>query len=574
MGLRDRLRRDDTPPQRYQMREKLLAVGDDYWIEDAEGRRAFKVNGKALRIRDTFVLEDAAADLLLSDDPSPIPDSRTPVARIEEDVAVVEAQEMPRCEPDSLAYVIYTSGSTGRPKGVEVPHRAVVNLLESMAERPGVEANDRLLAVTTLGFDIAALEIFLPLVVPRRVTFVAKAEYFDDPKTAWFFRGVGQIPIRREGGSASQRALDAAMEVLGTGGVFGIYPEGTRTRDGYLHRGHTGVARLSLGSGAPIVPVGLIGTDVNSGVARYSFGLPELIDGIGIGTIAMGTFGFSEIIRNLEHGEKREVFTKSITGLLPNLQDIKQSAMPVIRGTSLGAALGILPGGGPTLGSFSAYTLEKKVSKDPSRFGKGAIEGVAGPESSNNAASAGAMVPMLSLGVPGSGTTAVILGALIMFGLRPGPELFVSNADLVWAVIASMYIGNALLLIMNLPLAGLFAQLLRVPYYWLYPPILALCVAGVFSQDNSIQDCWLLVAFGGLGWLMKRHDWPAAPMVLGLVLGPLFENALRQSLTISHGSGFIFLTRPISVTLIALALLAVLAPPLLKLVRAFRPANA
>jgi len=191
---------------------------------------------------------------------------------------------------------------------------------------------------------------------------------------------------------------------------------------------------------------------------------------------------------------------------------------------------------------------------------------VAGPEAANNAAAAGAMVPMLSLGVPGSGTTAIILGALIMFGVRPGPDLFQNNAELVWAVIASMYIGNFLLLVMNLPLAGLFAQLLKVPYKWLYPPILALCIAGVFSQANSIEDCWLLVGFGALGWLMKRYDWPAAPMVLGLVLGPLFESALRQSLTLSHGSGFIFITRPISGTLIAIAVSAVLLPVVLRVI--------
>jgi putative tricarboxylic transport membrane protein len=208
--------------------------------------------------------------------------------------------------------------------------------------------------------------------------------------------------------------------------------------------------------------------------------------------------------------------------------------------------------------------VEKKLARDPSRFGRGASEGVAAPESANNAAAAGAMVPMLSLGVPGSGTTAIILGALIMFGIRPGPELFTKNADLVLAVIASKYIGNAILLVMNLPLAGVFARLLKIPYRWLYPPILALCIAGVYSQSNSIEDCWLLAGFGVLGWLMKRFDWSMAPMVLGLVLGPLFETAMRQSFTISHGSAAIFVTRPISAVLLALALAAVAAPMLLR----------
>jgi putative tricarboxylic transport membrane protein len=234
--------------------------------------------------------------------------------------------------------------------------------------------------------------------------------------------------------------------------------------------------------------------------------------------------------------------------------------MPVLRGSIIGFLVGVLPGTGATIASFVSYIVEKKVSKHPERFGKGAIEGVAGPEASNNAAAAGAMVPMLALGVPGSGTTAILLGALVMFGLRPGPELFTQNATLVWAVIASMYIGNVLLLIMNLPLAGLFAQLLKVPYKWLYPPILTVCIVGVFSQSNSLEDCWLLVGFGALGWGMKRFDWPAAPMVLGLVLGPMFESSLRQSMTMSHGTPEIFVTRPISVALLLAALLFVLVP--------------
>ena len=256
-----------------------------------------------------------------------------------------------------------------------------------------------------------------------------------------------------------------------------------------------------------------------------------------------------------------------VKSALPTRADWRACRGSILRGTGIGFVIGVLPATGATIASFLAYIVEKKIARDPSRFGKGAIEGVAAPEASNNAAAAGAMVPMLSLGVPGSGTTAIILGALIMFGIRPGPELFTKNADLVWTVIASMYIGNLILLILNLPLAGLFARLLRVPYRWLYPPILALCIAGVYSQSNSVEDCWLLAGFGALGWLMKRYDWPAAPMILGLVLGPLFETALRQSLTISHGSGVIFVTRPISATLLALALVAVTAPLWMRFVR-------
>ena len=234
--------------------------------------------------------------------------------------------------------------------------------------------------------------------------------------------------------------------------------------------------------------------------------------------------------------------------------------MAILRGSGIGFLIGVLPAAGATIASFIAYIAEKKLARDPSRFGKGAIEGVAGPESANNAASAGAMVPMFALGVPGSNTTAVMLAALIMFGLRPGPDMFTTNASLVWAVIASMFIGNLILLVMNLPLAGLFARLLQIRYCWIYPPILAICLTGVISRANNVEDAWLMLAFGVLGWAMKRYDWSAAPMILGLVLGPIFENSLRQSLTLSHGSGMIFLTRPIAAVLLALAVIAVMAP--------------
>jgi putative tricarboxylic transport membrane protein len=274
--------------------------------------------------------------------------------------------------------------------------------------------------------------------------------------------------------------------------------------------------------------------------------------------LTVALFGVGEVVASCALGAARPV--ADVKNVLPTREDWRASRMPILRGSGVGFLIGVLPATGATIASFLAYILEKKVAKDPSRFGKGAIEGVAAPESANNAAAAGAMVPMLSLGVPGSGTTAIILGALIMFGIRPGPELFTKNADLVWAVIASMYIGNVLLLVMNLPLAGLFARLLKIPYRWLYPPILALCIAGVYSQSNSLQDCWLLAAFGMLGWLMKRYDWSMAPMILGLVLGPLFESALRQSLTLSHANPAVFVTRPISAVLLALALIAVTSP--------------
>jgi putative tricarboxylic transport membrane protein len=316
--------------------------------------------------------------------------------------------------------------------------------------------------------------------------------------------------------------------------------------------------------------ISTIGIDQQTGVARFAFDQIWLLDGVGFIVLSVALFGIGEVLSSAGMATPRPITT--IKNLLPSRAEWKQSRMPILRGSVIGFFVGVLPATGATIASFLAYIVEKKVAKDPSRFGKGAIEGVAGPESSNNAAAAGAMVPMLALGVPGSGTTAIILGALIMFGVRPGPELFEKNSELVWTVIASMYIGNVILLVMNLPLAGLFAQLLRVPYSWLYPPILALCVAGVYSQANSIEDVWMLIGFGALGWAMMRYDWPAAPMILGLVLGTIFENALRQSMTLSHGSVAIFFTRPISAVLLACAAAAVLAPFIYKLATARRTA--
>jgi putative tricarboxylic transport membrane protein len=316
----------------------------------------------------------------------------------------------------------------------------------------------------------------------------------------------------------------------------------------------TGVAGLLLGT---------IGIDPQNGVSRFDFGQLWLLDGVEFIVLTVALFGVGEVVASCVLGTVRPV--ADVKNVLPTRADWQASRLPILRGSAIGFLIGVLPAAGATIASFVAYIVEKKLARDPSRFGRGAIEGVAAPEASNNAAAAGAMVPMLSLGVPGSGTTAIILGALIMFGIRPGPEMFVKNSELVWAVIASMYIGNLILLMMNLPLAGLFARLLKVPYKWLYPPILALCIAGVYSQANSVEDCWLLAGFGALGWLMKRYDWPAAPMILGLVLGPLFETALRQSLTLSHGSGAIFFTRPISVVLLAAATIAVLVPLIMQL---------
>ena len=318
----------------------------------------------------------------------------------------------------------------------------------------------------------------------------------------------------------------------------------------------TGVAGLLLGT---------IGIDPQVGAPRFDFGQMWLLDGVDFIILAVALFGIGEVLDSCRTGAANPIL--NLGRVLPTREEWRQARMAILRGSGIGFLIGCLPAAGATIATFVAYIVEKKVAKDPSRFGHGAIEGVAGPESANNAASAGAMVPMFALGVPGSNTTAVMLGALIMFGLRPGPEMFTTNSTLVWAVIASMYIGNVILLLMNLPLAGMFARLLKVPYSWIYPPILAICVTGVVSHANNVEDAWLMLAFGVIGWMMKRYDWPAAPMVLGLVLGPLFENTLRQSLTLSHGSGMIFFSRPISALLIVAAVLAVTVPVLTDFIR-------
>jgi putative tricarboxylic transport membrane protein len=313
--------------------------------------------------------------------------------------------------------------------------------------------------------------------------------------------------------------------------------------------------------------MGLIGTDVNSGVARYSFGLPELIDGVGIGTIAMGMFGFSEIIRNLEQGEEREVFTKSVTGLWPNWKDIKQAFPAVCRGTALGSLLGILPGGGPVLGSFSAYTLEKKLAKDPSRFGKGAIEGVAAPESANNAAAQTSFIPLLTLGIPSNPTMALMIGAMIIHGIQPGPQIMTAKPDLFWGMIASMWVGNFLLVVLNLPLIGMWVKLLTVKYDYLFPAILIFCCIGVYSISNAWMDVLLAALFGFVGYVFIKLETEPAPLLLGFVLGPMMEENLRRALLLSRGDPMVLVTRPISLTLLivsAFLIVLVMAPSISK----------
>ena len=304
------------------------------------------------------------------------------------------------------------------------------------------------------------------------------------------------------------------------------------------------------------------GMDAFSGLPRLTFGLTGLLGGVDFLVVAVGLFGIGEVLYNAEQIMKMEFVTEKIKikEVWPNRAEWRASAMPITRGTIIGFLVGVLPGAGSTIASFMSYAAEKRFSKHPEQFGKGAIEGVAGPESANNSATGGAMVPLLTLGIPGSGTTAIMLGALMMFGLQPGPLLFQKNPDFVWGVIASMYIGNIMLLIMNIACIPLFVKILKIPNSLLFPLIMVFATVGVYSVDGNIFDVWMLYVFGVMGYFMKKFDMPPAPVVLSVVLGPMIERALRQSLTMSLGSYDIFYTRPISAALLMLGLAAVLWP--------------
>jgi putative tricarboxylic transport membrane protein len=292
--------------------------------------------------------------------------------------------------------------------------------------------------------------------------------------------------------------------------------------------------------------LGIIGTDVNSGMARYSFGIAELTDGVGFTVVAVGLFAVAEIVKNLESKEQGEVFTQKVKNLMPTAKDLLDSSGAIVRGTAVGAFFGALPGTGPAISSFSSYMLEKKIAKDPSRFGRGAIEGVAGPESANNAAAQTAFIPTLTLGIPGSATMALMLGALTIQGIAPGPQVMTSKPDLFWGLIASMWIGNAMLVVLNLPLVGMWVQLLKIPYRWLFPSIIMFCAVGNYSINNSPVDVYLCAALGILGYILAKLECEPAPLILGYVLGPLMEENLRRALLISRGDPTVFFTRPIS----------------------------
>jgi TctA family transporter len=311
--------------------------------------------------------------------------------------------------------------------------------------------------------------------------------------------------------------------------------------------------------------LGLIGTDVNSGTARYSFELPELNDGINFVVVAMGVFGLGEIIANLQTEGTRSVMLTKIAGLMPSRDDCKRMVAPILRGTALGSALGILPGGGAMLSSFAAYSLEKKASRNAAQFGKGAIEGVAAPEAANNAGAQASFIPMLTLGIPSNPVMALMIGALIMHGIQPGPGVMAEQPALFWGLVVSMWIGNFFLLVLNLPLIGLWVRMISVPYHYLYPAILVFCGIGVFSLANTQFDIYLMAAFGVLGYVFRKLDCEPAPMMLGFILGPMMEEYLRRALLISKGDPTVLVTRPISATLLAVSaagLVAVLLPAL------------
>ena len=314
--------------------------------------------------------------------------------------------------------------------------------------------------------------------------------------------------------------------------------------------------------------LGLVGTDVNSGVARFAFDVPELTDGIGFVAVAMGVFAFAEIVTNVEKHEHREVFTDKVKNLWPTGTDLKDSAPAIARGTALGSLLGILPGGGALLASFASYSLEKKLAgaKASPPFGEGNIRGVAGPESANNAGAQTSFIPMLTLGIPPNAVMALMVGAMTIHNIQPGPQVMSSNPALFWGLIASMWVGNLMLVVLNLPLIGIWVQLLKVPYRWLYPAILAFCCIGAYSLNNNVFDVYVTAAFGAVGYLFYKLGCEPAPLILGFILGPMMEENLRRAMLLSRGDATVFFTRPLSLTLLlmAAALVVLVALPAIK----------
>jgi TctA family transporter len=303
--------------------------------------------------------------------------------------------------------------------------------------------------------------------------------------------------------------------------------------------------------------LGMVGTDVNSGVARYDFGIPELQDGIDFAIVAMGVFGFAEIMANLALKDKRVEIADKVGSLYPNRKELREAVPAILRGTALGSCLGILPGGGATLSAFASYTLEKKVSREPERFGKGHPAGLAGPESANNAGAQTSFIPLLTLGIPGNAVMALMVGAMTIHNIQPGPQVMSSHPDLFWGLIASMWIGNLMLVVLNLPLVGLWIKLLKVPYRILYPAILVFCSIGVYSLNYNVFDVLVTAVFGVIGYVWSKLRCEGAPLLLGLVLGPMMEENFRRALLLSRGDYLTFVQRPLSASLLGAALLLI-----------------
>ncbi len=323
----------------------------------------------------------------------------------------------------------------------------------------------------------------------------------------------------------------------------------------YLSRGSLFKSFIMIITGLILSTVGM---DPISGKTRFTFGCGTLIDGIGLVPVAMGLFGISEVLMNLEESLERVIFKAKIKNLLPDLEDWKKSIGPISRGTLLGFPLGILPGGGAIIASFVSYALEKRISKNPERFGHGAIEGVAGPETANNAAAGGSFIPLLALGIPPNVVMAILMGALIINGITPGPLMINQYPEVFWGVVASMYLGNIILLLLNLPLIGLWVKLLKVPYRILMPLILLFCLIGSYSLNNNVVEVVIMIIFGMAGYVLRKFDFEVAPLMVAFILGPIWENSWRQSLVMSDGKFSIFLEKPISLVTLALATLVIL----------------
>lgn len=301
--------------------------------------------------------------------------------------------------------------------------------------------------------------------------------------------------------------------------------------------------------------MGVIGLDMYTGTPRMTFGSIHLFDGIGLAALAMGLFGVSEVIGSIKSIRTGEVLNVSLRSMIPSRDDIRQSWLPILRGTGVGAFFGALPGAGASVASFMSYAIEKNSAKDPSRFGKGAIEGVCAPEAANNAADQTSFIPTLTLGIPGSATMGLLLGVLIIHGITPGPTMMQTRPDMFWGLVMSFWTGNLILLVLSIPLIGLWVRLLSIPYNLLYPAIVMFICLGAYSVNASIFDVWIVLAIGALGYLLRVLDFPVAPLLLGFVLGPLMEEHFRRAMIISHGEPSVFLTRPVSGTIIALTVL-------------------